>query len=1035
MKIGENVNKYFEMFARIFEELSQINNTNLNSHDLLFESIITYYLSGNYVRSQLLANGFEEFNLPNFKKYILSFLNKKFEKLREEILDKFNSNEFNEEFIITQLNNNEINKVDAFCKIFDFYTLQTINYAINYVYSGDEKFINLSHNIIRKYKNMSFKHDFVEYWWGFQILDLLIKKLFENSLWHQLDSFKDDTNKLTHLFIENKINNSIIELLDSQTRAIELITHEDRVNFCINTPTSSGKTLIAELTILQFLIDTNCSEKIIYISPFRSLSHEIENKLKKSFKNFNLTISEFYGGFNSNVYESIYLEDIDIFIVTPEKFDYIMRMNPQLKNDIGLIIIDEGHIIGKSNERGLNFEFFIYRIQHYYENCRFVFISGVIPNISDFSQLFANNPENIISSNWKPTDVYVGLLEWKNKNANITYLSKNGTRIKNKTKMLFYKQAEEINFVKTDNFQLAISAFKLSMNGSTFVYIRNKNEIETLAKTIVDYSDDLLNMYNITSKVHEKDLDLIEFKKMLIDEFGDKSIYLKYIGLGFFIHHKDLPEHIKTKIEELFKLNKLSLIIGTTTLINGVNFPIKNIILKNLQTGRQYMDHHSFNNLCGRAGRAKIENKGRVFLYLSDLNKSNNKKNVNYLMELITTQKNVNSFFTYLFRIFENNGINLEKSKSELEFYEKINESISKINEPNKIFIENIDKQLLAYLEENKNKFSQENLIKDVVDNSLFSIQTGNDCYMENYLKSRLYFIKKEYNNKTRRKIYECGLTLYDFNLVNSKKEDLCDYIKQLNKWYDYTQKEQENLLIEIAIFISKLKMGSDLSEEKDYKLILKYWIKQKNIIEIITILNEKYGINKKEKDIVAFINECKYILPWGMTCILNYVFNNCKIMISDNCYNIIDMFKFGTFDLNISILMPIFNDIELCKELSEFIDINSSIPDIIFTLKMIDANSISKKNREKFIKFKTNTKNSSNRLIIENNNDVEINNGEQFLIKKESENLMIYNLEGDYIFKCPLSTYSNLEYYDEINNINKIWSVTQIYDKKIYLN
>ena len=177
-----DVKNHFEKFAEIFEELSKINNVNINSHELIFESAISYYLSGNYVRAQLLANNFEEFDLPNFKKYILTFLNKNFHHLRNEILVKFNSDEFNEEIILNKLINNEITEFDAFCKIFDFYILKSINYALNFAYSGDEQFINWSLEIIDKYKHVAFEYNYVEYWWSFLVLELLVKKLFNNSL-------------------------------------------------------------------------------------------------------------------------------------------------------------------------------------------------------------------------------------------------------------------------------------------------------------------------------------------------------------------------------------------------------------------------------------------------------------------------------------------------------------------------------------------------------------------------------------------------------------------------------------------------------------------------------------------------------------------------------------------------------------------------------------------------------------------------------------------------------------------------------------
>lgn len=1033
MEVGIDAKKYFERFAGIFEKLSKINNINLNSHELVFESAIAYYLSGNYVRAQVLAGDFNKFNLPNFKKYILNFLNKNFTVLREEILNRFNSDEFKEEIILNQLKSNEITEFDAFCKIFDFSILQSINYALNFVYSGDENFINLSLNLIDKYKVVSFEYNYIEYWWSFLVLELLIKKLFNNSLWFQLDSLDGGDTELVTRFIGNKLNSSVVELLDSQVNAIELISDENRTNFCINTPTSSGKTLIAELTILQFLIDTDCSQKVIYISPFRSLSHEIENKLKNSFKGFNLEISEFYGSFDSNAYESSFIDELDVLVLTPEKFDYILRMNPQIKNDIGLIIIDEGHIIGKSNERGLNFEFFVYRIQHYYEDCRFIFISGVLPNISDFSKLFSDGSNNVISSKWKPTDVYVGILEWKKGTADIKYLSKNGFKFKKVPKQLFYKHDDDLKFIKKDNFQLAFSALKLACDGLTFVHIRKKKEVETLANEIVNSSDVLFNQHNLSLDFDKNDLDIIEFKRMLVDEFGEESIYLDYLDLGFFIHYRDLPDYIKIKIEELVKSNKFKLIIGTSTLINGVNFPIKNILLKNMQMGRPFMDYHSFNNLCGRVGRAKIENEGRTFLYLSDLNKSNNQNNINHLETLINTEDSVNSIFEYLFKIFEDCGIGFKNIMSKNDF-DEFNESLSKLKDKDKILIDNLDKQLLAFFEENKDYLVDDDLISEVVDKSLFSIQSKDKEYMENLLKARWHFIKKSYNSKECRKIYDCGLTLHDFNLIDSNKELLSDYVRRLNDWLKYDVEEHEDLLFKIGIFISKLKIGSDLSKKENFKLLLKYWIKNYKISEINEFLKEDHDIDMSEADIVSCINELKYVLPWGLTCILNYVFNYSEVVVLDICYNIVEMFKFGVFDFKISILMPIFRNVNLCEELSGFIDVNDSVQDILFKLERIDVQDISENNREKFINFKLTNKKELELFVIDNVDDFEVGDDDEYIIKKKDDEFLIYNLDGDYIFKCYDKDCFNIDYYDKVNDINKIWVVVGIEDGKIVL-
>ena len=139
--------------------------------------------------------------------------------------------------------------------------------------------------------------------------------------------------------------------------------------------------------------------KIVYLSPFRSLSNEIENKFKKSLGSLGVKISEFYGNNELDFYEKNHLNNFDLLIFTPEKFDSILRFDNDFKQNIGLIIIDEGHIIGENNKRGLNFELLLDRLKLTFTNTKMIFISGVLPNMEDFTEWLSHNPENSINSN------------------------------------------------------------------------------------------------------------------------------------------------------------------------------------------------------------------------------------------------------------------------------------------------------------------------------------------------------------------------------------------------------------------------------------------------------------------------------------------------------------------------------------------------------------------------------------------------------------------------------------------------------------
>ncbi|MCQ2971903.1 MAG: DEAD/DEAH box helicase [archaeon] len=337
-KNKNEINLYLIKAAETLETLSILNHPKLNKEELIFDSMITYYISNNYPRAYVLSKDNENIELPKYKEAIFIFMNKDFHKLRNLILKEINSDDYNEDLLIKKLESNEISNFDALEKMVSYSIFKALNNVLNFLLLGDNVFIDDSLYSLDKYKNISLIHNLIDYWWVISCLEIIIKELYENSLWNQLKPFYSDeneelNNKLTN-YIFNYANRKtpIVELWPSQTSAIPKILENDE-NLTIKMPTSAGKTFIAELLILKYYMQGNFynNGKVIYISPFKSLSNEIESSLKSNLNILDLKISDFYGGFDSNEYEKYYFEDLDILIVTPEKFDVLLRMNPHLK--------------------------------------------------------------------------------------------------------------------------------------------------------------------------------------------------------------------------------------------------------------------------------------------------------------------------------------------------------------------------------------------------------------------------------------------------------------------------------------------------------------------------------------------------------------------------------------------------------------------------------------------------------------------------------------------------------------------------------
>ncbi|PKN14158.1 MAG: hypothetical protein CVU67_07115, partial [Deltaproteobacteria bacterium HGW-Deltaproteobacteria-24] len=85
-----------------------------------------------------------------------------------------------------------------------------------------------------------------------------------------------------------------------------------------------------------------------------------------------------------------------------------------------------------------------------------------------------------------------------------------------------------------------------------------------------------------------------------------KDYYLgEFLNRGIGYHFGNLPQIIRNKVEGLFKEREINYVFCTSTLLEGVNLPAKNVFILNNKNGRNTFQPIDFWNLAGRAGRLK----------------------------------------------------------------------------------------------------------------------------------------------------------------------------------------------------------------------------------------------------------------------------------------------------------------------------------------------------------------------------------------------------------------------------------------------
>ena len=1059
----KEINFYILKAAETLETLSNLSYPKLNKEQLIFDSIIAYYISNNYSRAFVLSKDINNINLPKFKEAIYMFMNKDFNKLRNIILKEINSNEYDEDLLIEKLESNEISNFDALEKMFSYSIFKALNNVLNFLLFGDNTFINNSLDLLDKYKNISLVHNFVDYWWVISCLEIIIKELYENSLWNQLKLFysgeyEELNNKLTN-YIFNYANrkNPIVELWPSQVSAIPKILETDE-NLTIKMPTSAGKTFVAELLILKYYMQGNFYNggKVIYISPFKSLSNEVESSLKSGLGILGLTISDFYGGFDSNEYEKHFLDEIDILIVTPEKFDVLLRTNPYLKDDIGLIIVDEGHIMGTYNDwldkysvRSTKFEFFMYRLKNLFKNSRIAFISGVLSNIDDFSKWLSGDVNNIIDDEWKPTNIYVGTLYWfENDRIYIKYFYKNYKRL---SKTLTFKFMDFVNkncFINSrrqkpipsnDNEALALSSIKFAKEGQTYVYAPKKNEINSLSKAIIKIMK-IINpeCYNSDLNIQYDDEDIIHLKKVINEELGEESELFNYLDHGFIVHHADLPDRVKISIEQALKNKKIKLVIATSTLVQGVNFPFKTIIFKGLYI-KNLIDYSTFFNICGRVGRATEKNSGRVLLFLGNIDK----KNEEIYWKKIKLLSNFRDFFendSYQLKSIIEPLLNKIKKhyKSDnctieeycLKLIDNIDMSEVFDHEEMKN-IDEIDAQLLAFIEEEENDLK---ILEDFINVSLHHVQfkkNEEQAYLKGFINSRLVYLKNEFNETSiRSRAYAMGLSLKDCKYIENNYSILKKLFLQSKEWDTFQHHEKSELLLNIALEMLKLDTLYYEDEIDRKNEILRGWITNIPIHEILD-----YQVFDESK-INKFINFCKNMIPWAINSILNFFrLKDPNLQIPKICEYFSEMFKYGIFNLKIVLLMPLLNyNYEFCEILSRYIE-KEELNYNKLDLQLLYGNLQNELNEKDLVQFKKYlnplTKDKKKpEIVIKLTKNIEISPGDYIYILND---FSLYDLEGNHIGNIG---HDNTKFINcEKINIENIWQIKNIHNDTLILS
>ena len=456
-----------------------------------------------------------------------------------------------------------------------------------------------------------------------RMLKATFKKMVTNSIWNVTGRINSRVNKFVHLVTHAEpAKKPMFELLYPQRVAIleQRLLDPALKAIVVNLPTSSGKTIIAEFRILQALNQFNeIDGKIVYVVPTKALVNQTSAKLRRDLgpNPLNVKVEKMSGALEIDSFEENILtaNKFQILVTTPEKLNLLIR-HPNKKRfteSLVLVIIDEAHNISNKT-RGLNLEMLISNIQKDCKLANLLLLTPFIRNHKEVAKwLDPTNPQSISIDLdwWQPNDKVVGMYYAEGKASNLTTMfqplvtfSNSSLELKNKIKLgESTNKKYKLSTVQSKSKLTSLVASQLWKDQNILILAYTTDNAWKIAKDIYE------TLPNET--LDDEDIDLVS--RYVSDELGETFPLVKYIKKGIGVHHGGLPDDIRELMEWLMEKKSLKILVATTTIAQGVNFPINGILMASYSLVKQGpMSAIDFWNLVGRAGRIDQRSLGFV---------------------------------------------------------------------------------------------------------------------------------------------------------------------------------------------------------------------------------------------------------------------------------------------------------------------------------------------------------------------------------------------------------------------------------------
>ncbi len=373
----------------------------------------------------------------------------------------------------------------------------------------------------------------------------------------------------------------------------------DGRSIMVSAPTAGGKTLVAEIAILNYLMG-NRHGKAIYLSPLRALAAEKYREFKKMGRIDSKTkISTVMSTGDYSAPNSA-MARANLLVMTNERLDSITRHKPEWIDQIGLVIADEIHLVG-DDVRGPALEIVLTKMMRMLKTRpQLLGLSATVSNAGKIARWMG---AKLVSDDWRPVPLIEGTC---------------------------YKTSVTMN--DGSKFKISRSALgtaadlgidEVSQGGQVLSFAMTRARSASFAEKVADA---ISKTISAEEKRHLKGM-----SDSLLQNNEKTSMVrtlARLVGKGTAFHHAGLNQDCRETVEDGFRKGMIKLISSTPTLAAGINIPARRVIITSASRYDVRAGHNKpisiaeYKQLCGRAGRPQYDDHGEAILVAASREKS-----------------------------------------------------------------------------------------------------------------------------------------------------------------------------------------------------------------------------------------------------------------------------------------------------------------------------------------------------------------------------------------------------------------------------